>query len=453
MPVDRATLRSWVVWTTAVIVFIAAVFHRSSLGVVGLQASARFGVGPAALGTFAVLQMSVYAVMQVPTGLLVDRFGPRRVFTAAAVLLGAGQTLFGGASSYPLGLVARGVLGLGDALVWVSMLRLVAAHFPARRYAVMVALSAALGAAGNLVATVPLTVLLRDSGWMPTFVVTGLATVCYAAFVALWLRDVPAGSPAPVVERVPLRRTLALVGVAWRVPGTRLAFWVHFSTMVAPTVLGMLWGYPYLVAAQGMRAEAASALLGLLVIGAFVGSPVIGALTARHPEWRMPMVAGFLTSAIVVWGVLLAWPAGHPPVWLITSAFALLSLGSPLSTIGFALARDYNPLSRMGTAAGVVNGGGFVSATVAALGVGVLLDALGQVDPAGAYRVAFTAVGAVLLVGCWRTAVWWRRARAVVFAAAARGEEVPVRLRARRWDAVVRPAVTPALAAAGLGMS
>jgi sugar phosphate permease len=135
-------------------------------------------------------------------------------------------------------------------------------------------------------------------------------------------------------------------------------------------------------------------------------------------------------------------------VWLITTAFLVLSIGGPASTIGFALARDYNPLCRVGTATGVVNVGGFVSATVAALGVGVLLDVAGLADPTRAFRIAFVAVAAVLVVGCWRTAVWWRRARAAVFQAEARGEKVPVRLRVRRWDAVVPSEVQPALAAA-----
>ena len=88
MPVDRATKQAWLIWSTAVLVYIAALFHRTSLGVASLEAGDRFAVGPAALGTFTVLQIGLYALMQIPTGLLVDRFGPRRVLTAAALLMG-----------------------------------------------------------------------------------------------------------------------------------------------------------------------------------------------------------------------------------------------------------------------------------------------------------------------------------------------------------------------------
>ena len=439
MPVDRATKHAWLIWTLAVSVYVAALFHRTSLGVAGLAAGDRFGVGPAALGTFTVLQIGLYAAMQIPTGLLVDRFGPRRVLTAAALLMGLGQVIFALAHSYPLGLAARAVLGIGDAMTWVSLLRLAAAHFPPRRFAVIVSLSAALGGAGNLAATVPLTLLLDNAGWTLTFLVAGGATAVYAGVVAWRVRDVPEGVSLPVVEAVPLRTVARRVVATWRVPATRLGFWTHFSTMTTPAVIGLLWGFPYLVEAQGMSRPAASSLLGLLVIGAITVGPVIGTVISRRPELRMPIVGGFLLVAVVSWTVLLTWPGGVVPVPVLVVAFLLLSIGGPISAIGFALARDYNPMYRVSTATGVVNVGGFAAVTVTALVIGVLLDLLEHVPSAQAYRLAFLPLVAVLLFGTWRTGVWWRRTRAEVFEAEARGEEVPVQLRRRRWDAAATP--------------
>ena len=424
-----------VIWVTAVLVYMAAVFHRTSLGVASLEAGQRFGLGPAALGTFTVLQVGVYALMQVPTGMLVDRYGARRVLTVAAALMGLGQLLFAVATSYPLGLLARAVLGVGDAMTFVSVLRLVAAHFPARRYAVLAAVTAALGSLGNLLSTMPLTVLLTNVGWTATFAAAGAATALYSVVLVLRVRDHPAGSvPEPVDRTESLRTVLTQVSHAWRTPGTRLGFWVHFSTMSAPAMLGLLWGYPYLVQAQGLGAATAGLMLSLLVVGAFVGGPTVGAVISRHPEWRTPMVVGYLVVALVVWAVLLGWPGGRVPLWLLVAGFAFLSLGGPASTIGFALARDYNPLRRVGTATGVVNVGGFVAITVSALAVGVLLDLAEPLAPATAFRIAFLSVVAVLALGLWRTSVWWRRARAAVFDAVSRGEEVPVRIRRRAWD-------------------
>jgi MFS family permease len=410
------------------------VFHRTSLGVASLDAVQRFGVGPAALGTFMVLQVGLYALMQVPTGLLVDHFGPRRVLTVAALLMGLGQVLFAVAASYPLGLLARAVLGVGDAMTFVSVLRLVVAHFSARRYAALASITAALGAVGNLVATVPLTLLLDSAGWTVTFAAAGAVTAGYAVVVALRLRDVPAGTRRPAPAAGSLREVAKEVDRSWRVAGTRLGFWVHFSTMFAPAVLGLLWGFPYLVQAQGLAPGVAGSVLGVLVLGAMFGGPALGVVIGRRPEWRMSFVIGYLGSAFAVWAVLLGWPGGRVPVAVLVVAFAWLSLGGPASSISFALVRDYNPVRRVGTATGVVNVGGFVAITVSALAIGLLLDWTGS------FRIALLVVVALLVAGSWRTLVWWRRARAAVFAAQARGEDVPVRLRYRRWDADVAAA-------------
>jgi MFS family permease len=424
----RAGRQAWVIWGMAVVVYMAAVFHRGSLGVASLEATGRFGVGPAGLGAFTVLQLLVYAAMQVPTGLLVDRFGPRKVLTTAALLIGTGQVLFALVTSYPLALLARGVLGFGDAMTFISLLRLASAHFTARQYSSVVGFTAALGSLGNLAATVPLTLLLRDAGWTATFLITGLMTAGYA-LVASRLRDTPDG-PAPKAAPVKLREVARSVRDAWFVPATRLGFWVHFTTMAVPAILGLLWGFPYLVQEHGLSDQAASSVLGVMVIVAMVTGPLIGAVIGRRAELRMPLVAWYLLGAAVLWALLLSWPGRlHPAI--LSVVFGLLALGLPLSAIGFSIARDFNPLHRVGTASGVVNVGGFSATTIGAFGIGLVLDA------GVPFRLALLVPAVLMVLGIWRTGVWWRRARTEVFAALARGEEVPLRIRLRRWDSRV----------------
>ncbi|WP_024877465.1 MFS transporter [Saccharomonospora piscinae] len=426
-----APLRSWLIWLTAAAVYTFAVFHRTSLGVAGLDAAERFGVGSTALATFTVLQIGVYAAMQVPTGVLVDRFGPRRVLTVALVFLGLGQVLLAVAHTYAVALVARGVLGLGDALTFVSVLRLAASHFPGRQYMLVTALTGALGFVGNLAATLPLTLLLAGPGWTPTFLAAGLVTLAFTAVVTLRVRDTPAtrtaAGPAASASDV-----VAQLRTALRVPGTRLGFWTHFSAPFSQNVMVLLWGLPFLVDGQGYPATTASSLLAVFVIGAMLGGPLLGGFVGRRPELRMPLVVTYLVAVGLSWTVLLSWP-GQVPVGVLIPAFTVLSLGGPFSTIGFALARDYNPLPRVGTATGIVNVGGFVATTVAALVIGLLLEATG-----GNYRVALLTMVVMLAFGGWRMSVWWLRARAAVFDAEARGETVPVRLRRHRWDGPVR---------------
>src|ERR1700712_2056335 len=144
-------------WGIAVAVYLVAVFHRTSLGVAGLQAADRFGISPSQLSIFILLQLGIYAGMQIPTGILVDRYGPRRLLVVAAATLGVAPVLFALADSSPLALLARAVLGLGDALTFVSVLRFAAGQFAPRRYPVVVAITGTLGSVGNVAATLPLT--------------------------------------------------------------------------------------------------------------------------------------------------------------------------------------------------------------------------------------------------------------------------------------------------------
>ena len=281
--------------------------------------------------------------------------------------------------------------------------------------------------------------MLDSAGWTPTFLAVGAITVLYTLVVTLRVRDVPAGTPEPVREEVRPRQLAHQVAEAWRTPGTRLGFWVHFSTMFAPNALTLLWGVPWLVQGQGQSKATASALLTVFVFGSMAGGPLLGGVIGRHPSLRMPLVGGYIGGAALVWAVLLSWP-GAVPVPVLVPAFAFLALGGPASMIGFALARDYNPLSRVGTATGVVNVGGFVATTIAALLVGVLLQWTG-----GSFRISLLAIVAILALGTVRMLVWWRRTRAHLFLAEARGEELPVRITRRRWDAALPE--TPIVAA------
>ena len=125
--------RAWVIWAVALSVYLLAVFHRSSLGVAGLLAAERFEIEATALALFTVLQLVVYAGMQIPVGVLLDRFGSRALLLAGLVLMTAGQLAFAFATTFPVGVAARVVLGAGDAMVFVSVIRLVAAWFLVRQ--------------------------------------------------------------------------------------------------------------------------------------------------------------------------------------------------------------------------------------------------------------------------------------------------------------------------------
>jgi MFS family permease len=429
-------------WVLAVSVYFLAVLHRSSLGVAGLLAEHRFHVTPAQLSVFVLLQIGVYALMQVPTGVLVDRYGPRRLLVVASLLMGTAQLLFGLVHSYPLALLARAVLGCGDAMTFVSVLRYTANHFEPRRFPVLVSVTGMVGTAGNLVATLPLEALLVHGGWFAGFAGAGALSLAAAGMVFLLLDD-HAIAPRPLQSSAEVVAGLGAVRrrvrAAWALPGTRLGFWIHFSTMSTGTAFGVLWGLPYLVKGVGFSTTAASTLLLCAVLLAAVAGPALGSAIARWPAARVPIALGVTAFCVLGWALLALACSDHPPRALVAAIFVLTMLGSPASMIGFAVARDYNPAAILGTASGVVNVGGFSATVVIAVGFGWVLDAYGVTDP-HSLRSALLVGVLVQLLGGWRLLTWYRIVRRQARRHQSAGVQVPVPVgQVHWWDLPVGP--------------
>lgn len=384
--------RAVAVWSIGVSVYFVAVIFRTSLGVAGLDAAARFDVGASALSTFSILQLLVYAGMQIPVGLLVDRLGTRKVLTLGAVLFTAGQLGFALAPSYGTALAARALLGCGDAMTFISVLRLGTRWFPARRGPLVAQLAGLAGVAGNLVSTLVIARLLHGVGWTAAFAGSSLAGVVVLVLMLLFLKDHPEGhAPQPFPHRgaAYVRRQIA---ESWREPGTRLGMWVHFTTQFPAMVFLLLWGLPFLVEAQGLSRGTAGELLTLVVLSNMVVGLVYGQVVARHHAARMPLTLGTVGATAVVWAAVLA--QGRAPMWLLVVLCVVLGACGPASMLGFDFARPANPPERQGTASGITNMGGFTASMTTLLAVGVLLDATG-----GDYRVAFSAVFVLQALG------------------------------------------------------
>ncbi|MFJ3335404.1 nitrate/nitrite transporter [Streptomyces sp. NPDC086766] len=386
--------RAVAVWGIGVAVYFVAVIFRTSLGVAGLDAAVRFHVNASALSTFSILQLLVYAGMQIPVGLLVDRLGTKRVLGLGVVLFTAGQLGFAFSTSYGTALASRALLGCGDAMTFISVLRLGTRWFPARRGPLVAQLAGLVGMAGNLVSTLVLARLLHSLGWTAAFAGSALAGVTVLVLLLLFLRDHPEGhEPAPLSHHgaAYVRRQIA---AAWREPGTRLGLWVHFTTQFPAMVFLLLWGLPFLVQAQGLSRASAGELLTLVVLSNMVVGLVYGQVVARHHAARLPLALGTVTATAGMWAATLAYPGERAPMWLLVALCTVLGACGPASMIGFDFARPANPPERQGTASGITNMGGFVASMTTLLAIGVLLDATGD-----DYTIAFSAVFVLQALG------------------------------------------------------
>ncbi|MDQ0648296.1 MFS family permease [Microbacterium natoriense] len=411
-PATTPGWRAWLIWSVGVAAYVLAITNRTSLGAVGVEAADRFQADASTLALFAVVQLAVYGGMQIPIGILLDRHGSRPIMTIGMVLMAAGQLTMALSPSIGIAIIARILLGAGDAAIFPAVLRLVATWFPAQRGPLMVQFTGILGQAGQLVALVPLAAFLHATSWSVTFgSIAGLG-VLFSILVFLVIRNHPPERGADVtvntdtgLVRVVTSAIDTGVGIraAWAHPGTRLAFWSHFTSPFAGTAFVLLWGMPFLTAAQGLDTAHAAGIISVYVVAGMVLGPVIGDLSRRLPYHRSyALVLPSVGVQFVAWVAVIALP-GPAPSWMLYLLAIALGTGGPASMIAFDHARTHNPSHRLSTATGVTNAGGFIAALIAIFLIGLALDLQGAGTPATytfeAFRIAFLMPVPIWLVG------------------------------------------------------
>ncbi|WP_052460749.1 MFS transporter [Microbacterium gorillae] len=404
--------RIWLIWGVGVAAYVLSVANRTSLASVGVDAAERFHADASTLSMFAVLQLAVYGLMQIPVGLLLDRFGARPIITIGMALMAVGQLVMAFSPNVGIAILARMLLGAGDAALFPSVLRVVATWFPAQRAPFIVQLTGIIGQAGQLVALIPLAALLHATTWTVAFGSLAGLGVLFTVVVFAVIRNHPPERAADVAvdtstgairvvrSSFDLRQSLA---DAWKHPGTRLGFWSHFTTPFAGTAFIMLWGVPFLTEGEGLTRGNASIITTLYVVFGMVVGPILGALSSRHPMRRSNMlVLPTVAFQLVAWVTVCLWPTAAP-MWLLIILALALATGGPASMIAFDHARTYNPEHRLSTATGIVNGAGFLAGLLAILFIGIAMDLQGAGDPANysldAFRLAFLTQVPLWLIG------------------------------------------------------
>ncbi|MEQ4567384.1 MFS transporter [Paenarthrobacter sp. CAP02] len=419
--------RAWLIWTIGVFAYLVAVAQRTSFGVAGLEATERFDASAAAISFFTVLQLLVYAGLQIPVGVLVDRFGSRAMVAGGAVLMGLGQLQLAFAESVPGGVLGRVLVGAGDAMTFISVIRLVPLWFAPAKVPLVTQLTGMCGQLGQLFSVVPFALLLHSAGWTPAFLTLAAMSVLAVVLVLALLRDAPPGHP-PRAEGQGLRATGVSLSRAWKQPGTRLGLWSHFTVQFSGNLFAMTWGYPFLLSAQGLDAGTVSALMALFVATAIVAGPGFGRFVAKHPMRRSALVLLITLATALAWAAVLALPE-RAPLWLLVILVVVLAIGGPGSMIGFDFARTFNPSHRIGTATGIVNVGGFIAALVAIYLIGLVLDLLnasgfsgGELYGLASFRIALSVQFVLLGLGTVLILMTRRKVRRQM---AAQGIHVP----------------------------
>lgn len=372
------------------------------MGVATLIASQRFHTNAQQLATLAVFQLVVYAGMQIPVGILLDRFGAKRLLAVGAFIMAAGQLTVAMAPTLGVAVIGRMLVGMGDSFTFISMIRMVNGWYSGAKATKYQQYLSTAGQLGQFFSAVPFWFMLESLGWSFAFSIMATVSLLTVLLVVAFTSDHSNSNEKHVAAT--LRVAASQLVENAKNPGVRMAFWTHFVTQSTTTSVGLLWAVPYLVTAEGQPHDFAALTLTSMVFFGFITGPLIGGLCAKRPEMRGLLVYLVVAMISVTWVVLLTHP-GQTPAVVLYVAFLVISVGGPASMIAFDFTKDMVTKDRLGSANGFANVGGFLATFVMMYLTGLVIDIYKNATGAAerytvdAFRWGFSAQFLVIAVG------------------------------------------------------
>ena len=363
--------RRWLALGIVALAYVLSFFQRFAPAGIAQDLAVAFSTSAASLGALAATYFYVYTLMQIPTGILADTLGPRRILALGGVIGGLGSFLFGFAPSLDWALAGRTLIGLGVSVTFIAMLKLIAVWFEESRFATMVGICMLVGNLGSVLAGAPLSALAQATGWRGVFIGIGVVSLVLAAACWIIVRDRPDAGGAAATPR--FDRTVVLGGLlaVLRNRATWPAIVVNTGMAGAFFTFGGLWASPYLVQVHGMTRPAASAHLSLWFGGFAVGCFFIGTLSDRIGR-RKPVVIATSHLYAAIW---LIWLSGAtmPPA-LSYALFAVMGLVTAGFSLTWACSKEVNPPLLSGMSTSIANIGGFLAGALLQPLVGWVMD-------------------------------------------------------------------------------
>jgi MFS family permease len=401
--------RAWLIWSLSAIAFGYAFFQRVAPSVMVAELMETFSVGAAVLGQLSAFYFYPYVLLQIPIGVLLDRFGARVLLSGAMAMAALGTIAFGLARSLEIAYAGRFLIGAGSAVGFIGSMALASQWFPVHRFALLAGLAMLTGMIGGFAGQAPLAAFIAIFGWRATMVGSGLAAAALTVAIALLVRN----SPSPVAEPQPRREQWAELrkGLAQAVRSREIWTIAIVATSMSGPMLafGGLWGVPYLVVAYELPRPQAALLVSMMLVGWALGAPLGGWVSDHVRRRKAPIVAA---AAILLMLVVVLTAVPQLPLWALVVVIFGIGLAGGHMVISYALAREVSPPGLHGSVMGLVNAMTVASGAVLQPLIGALLDAMwdGRIEggvrvyQATDYRlalaslVAWTAMGLVASV-------------------------------------------------------
>lgn len=375
-PLPPAKL-AWTIWGLGAVLYVIAFYQRVAPAVMTSELMADFGITAAALGHLSAFYFYSYVGMQIPTGIIADRWGPRRLLTAGAFVAALGSLLFALAPNIAWAYAGRLLIGGSVAVAFVCMLKLASHWMAPRQFALAGGMALFCGIMGAVFAGVPLRLLVSEFGWRAVMLATAAVTLVATVFIWRRVHDDPAergfASHAPAHLHEGSNRPGALTGLleVLRYPNVWLLFFVPGGVAGPVLTFAGLWGVPYLTTHHGLATTQAAAVTSAFLIAWAIGGPIMGAMSDRIGRRKPLYIVGSIVSALG-WSIVIFMP--HLPTTVLAALLVVIGFSAGCMVIGFAFAKESVPLHLAGTVSGVANMGVMTGGMILQPLVGWMLD-------------------------------------------------------------------------------
>jgi sugar phosphate permease len=389
----------WLMWGLVAMLYLLGFFQRMAPAVMVDELMRDFRISGAMMGNLSATYFYSYAVMQIPSGLLADRIGPRRLSTFACLFAAVGILIFAWGPNIWFAYAGRLLVGASVAVAFVTCMKLAGHWFPTNKFATVTGVSLLVGNVGGVLAGLPLSEAVAGMGWRTAMAISGFVALATALVIWLAVRDDPSEygymshAHASVRENGNLPAGEALRSVIAK-KDTWLLFFAGGLSTAPVLVFAGLWGVPYLTQVYGLARSEAATITSTMLVAWAIGGPLLGALSDRLCLRKTPYLCS-VAAAATLWAVFLFVQL---PSVLLYPLLAAIGFTSGAVIIGFAFAREVNHPGASGATGGVVNMSVLGIAAIMQPVLGKILDSHwdgallngARVYDSGAYSSAFT---------------------------------------------------------------
>ena len=384
----------YVVFATVLLAYLLIVSQRTAPGLISDQLMKDFSVTASTIGLLTSIQFLAYASLQIPIGILSDRFGPNVLLIVGTLLNGVGTLIYSVAPNESVLFLARLLVGIGDATIWVNLVLILSIWFKVNEFVGLLGVAGMTGSLGFLLATVPFSSWISLAGWRTPFFTTGII-LCLCAILLYFVLVIKPKQmnknsilkKSPEKQEQKREKVMVLLQRIFSDRQAWATFLCHFGAV--GTYVGFIgsWAVPYGMNIYDMTRSHASQFIMIGLVGAMIGAPLTSWISGRLGSIKRIYIIVHVVI-LVSWAAFIVF-SGKPPYSVLVILFFLIGYGNGASALTFLIVRKSFDIKVVGVVSGFANTGGFLSAVLLPSIFGKVLDHFHTAEISVGYHYGF----------------------------------------------------------------